>query len=88
MTIKTKSLIQVKRSLILLLVTFSSCKKDQAKAEEETIENKQYLPEKNKAIALAKTILKKEVKIPSTAIKEIKAEMKTIITEKPLGLKN
>ncbi|QTD38554.1 O-antigen ligase family protein [Polaribacter batillariae] len=44
--------------------------------------------QKNKAIAMAKTILKKEVKIPSTAIKEIKAEMKKITTEKPLGLKN
>ncbi len=36
--------------------------------------------EKEKAITKAKTILDKEVKIPSTAIKEIKEEMKNIIT--------
>lgn len=38
--------------------------------------------QKDKAIAMAKTILKKEIKIPSTAIKEIKAEMKNILIKK------
>ncbi len=45
--------------------------------------------DKTKAIAMAQTILKKKVKIPSTAIKEILAEMKDIVikhTIKPLGL--
>lgn len=38
---------------------------------------------KTKAFAMAKEILKKEIKIPSTAIKEIRAEMKKIVdTEK------
>lgn len=44
---------------------------------------------KTKAIVVAKTLLNKEVKIPSTAIKEIHAEMENIIekhTIKPLGL--
>lgn len=40
-----------------------------------------------KAIVMAKTILQKEIKISSTAIKEIKAEMKNII-KNPLGNKN
>lgn len=35
--------------------------------------------EKNKAVAIAKTILNKDVKVPSTAIKEIQLEMKNII---------
>ena len=35
--------------------------------------------EKNKAVVLARDILKKEVKVPSIAIKEIKAEMQRII---------
>lgn len=35
--------------------------------------------EKNKAVVLARDILKKEVKVSSTAIKEIKAEMRNII---------
>jgi tetratricopeptide (TPR) repeat protein len=40
--------------------------------------------QKEKAIAMAKKILEKEVKIPSTAIKEIKQEMKNIITNNEL----
>ncbi len=44
--------------------------------------------QKDKAITMAKVILNKEIKVPSTAIKEIKAEMKRIVTKKPLGLKD
>ena len=46
--------------------------------------------QKEKAIALAKNILHKNVKIPSTAIKEIQLEMKQILTKhkNPLGFKN
>ncbi len=40
--------------------------------------------QKEKAVTMAKTILNKEVKIPSTAIKEIKTEMKHIITKNEL----
>ncbi|MEO9570391.1 MAG: O-antigen ligase family protein [Polaribacter sp.] len=36
--------------------------------------------QKEKAITMAKTILEKDIKIPSTAIKEIKTEMKKIIS--------
>lgn len=36
----------------------------------------------NKALTMANTILEKDVKIPSTAIREIKAEMKKMITNK------
>ncbi len=53
----------------------------QAKLYEENEEN-------DKAIAMANTILNKKIKIPSTAIKEIKAEMKKILTKEPLGIKN
>jgi tetratricopeptide (TPR) repeat protein len=35
--------------------------------------------ENEKVIAIAQSILKKDIKVPSTAIREIKAEMKTII---------
>lgn len=38
--------------------------------------------QESKALTMANTILEKEVKIPSTAIREIKAEMKKMITNK------
>ena len=46
--------------------------------------------QKAKAIAMAKKVLKKKIKIPSTAIKEIQAEMKRILAKhkNPLGFKN
>ncbi|WP_161785315.1 O-antigen ligase family protein [Jejuia pallidilutea] len=40
--------------------------------------------QKEKALVMAKTILEKEVKIPSTAIKEIQQEMKHVITKNKL----
>lgn len=45
---------------------------------------------KEKAIALAQKILKKKIKIPSTAIEEIRLEMKEIVKKhkNPLGFKN
>lgn len=40
--------------------------------------------QKEKAVVMAKNILEKEIKIPSTAIKEIQQEMKNIITKNEL----
>lgn len=60
---ETKSLIRTKVFLMLLAIIFSSCKKEQAKAEEDPIEKKQYRPEKNEvdAMVLKLETFKKEI---------------------------
>ena len=57
MSIKTKSFIQMKALLILLVIVCFSCKNEQAKAQEDTVEKKQYLPEKNEVDVM---VLKQE----------------------------
>ena len=49
--------------IICLLFTLFSCKQEQAKAEEESIEKKQYLPEKNEVdvMVLKQETFKKEI---------------------------
>ncbi|QTD38545.1 efflux RND transporter periplasmic adaptor subunit [Polaribacter batillariae] len=60
---KRKTLIHLKIFIILFAITFLSCKKDQAKAEEDRLEKKQFLPEKNEvnAMVLEQGIFKKEI---------------------------
>ena len=63
MQIKSKSIFQDKILIILLVIASFSCKKEEAKLQENLIEKKQYLPEKNEvdAMVLKQEIFKKEI---------------------------
>ncbi|MDO5981571.1 efflux RND transporter periplasmic adaptor subunit [Flavivirga spongiicola] len=60
---KAKLFIYVKGLFILLAIMISSCKKEEAKAQEDLIEKRQYLPEKNEVdvIVLKQETFKKEI---------------------------
>lgn len=60
---KISPFIQVKILLIFLIIALLSCKKDQAKIQEDLIEKKQYLPEKNEVdvMVLKQETFKKEI---------------------------
>ena len=61
--LQKKPPIQIKGLLILLAITLCSCKKEQAKTQEDSIEKKQYLPDKNEVdvMVLRQETFKKEI---------------------------
>ncbi len=60
---KISPFIQVKILFIFLIIALLSCKKDQTKIQEDLIEKKQYLPEKNEVdvMVLKQETFKKEI---------------------------
>jgi len=60
---KISPFIQVKILIVFLIIALFSCKKEQVKAQEDLIEKKQYLPEKNEVdvMVLNQETFKKEI---------------------------